>query len=399
MCWLSVQCCCKHNIAIPHPAKACIRPRNPRGCWIIRRGDPLKTPCPGCEEYHIPGAEQPSWKDVKRCHDDPVVEWSEINHSDIISMDRARHKSCENDRLDFKRRLRWKAMIADGRIEGWSLTDTGAMVNNVVDDDDGEDFREHEVMEPVDQNEIDKMLLDSDEKEEDEEGLIGYKLQRVSAATQLAAIPDGNDAQYSEQDFNMIFQVSENSDSSGSDGSNEAVNGEDDSETVTTGYQPDKDGENESLMKLDEMFREVEAAKPFNPSSGTFPGDVGIWAPTPSESPTGDPVKKQLFHDIPIKLELKKQPDTAVAPVTATPETSVASTTSGAGEPVSRHREKIDKALRQMRRMQAAYFDIVTPELPERPTTPTPMSVRDGDSDEESESKTSQPDPMIITID
>ncbi|KAK6501435.1 hypothetical protein TWF481_009273 [Arthrobotrys musiformis] len=378
MCWLSVQCSCKHNIAIPNPTKACIRPRNPRGCWIIRRGEPLGHACPGCEEYHAPGSEQPSWKDVKRCHDDPIVEWSEINHYDIISMDRARHKNCDSDRLDFMKRLRWKAMISRGLIAGWTLTDRGVMVNSGPDESDDEareEYREDELMEAIDDDEIQRLLEDPQSNDDgndiDEKALFGYKLERTSSRSQLAG---GSDINGGFNDIEMLFRVSGASDgsSSSSDDSTEAVVGSDESGVMDTCDDQDKYGRIEPLVKLDEMFDQVEAAKPFDPLSAYFQGEQPFWAPGISEySVGGDPVKQPLFQSTPTSTELDDEQPNAVADPAST------NGTARGGSPG--HRARIDRALGRMRRMQAAYFEAVNAVgPPQRPSTPTPM-----DDDEE----------------
>ncbi|KAK6518135.1 hypothetical protein TWF506_005296 [Arthrobotrys conoides] len=391
MCWLSVQCACKHNIAIPHPTKACIRPRNPRGCWIIRRGDPLKSSCPGCEEYYNPGCEQPSWKDVRRCHYDPMVDWAEVNHFDIIAMDRSRHRGCDSERLDFRRRLRWKALVSNGMVTGWTLTDRGAVICQPIEEETvgnesmEEDNHGLELMEPIDLGEIRKILVDSKQKkdEEDEED-VGYKLERMSSRPRLVGsfYTNGNPL-----DFESLFQVSDNSDSdmSDSDNSNEAVNGSDESGNAITGTDSDKEGGGEPLLKLDEMFDKVEASKPFSPSSPTLNNDTTIWAPVPPDSPTGDPVKKPLFQTSPIRLEIKKEPDTAVMPVTATSEPSPSITvTSGVIAPA--YREGIDQALARLKRMSAAYFEAINAEFPDpTPTTTSEENSNDGPAEGDAE--------------
>ncbi|KAK6358164.1 hypothetical protein TWF730_007517 [Orbilia blumenaviensis] len=393
MCWLSVQCACKHNIAIVHPSKACIRPRHPRGCWVIRRGDPIKSSCPGCDEYITPGSEQPSWKDVKRCHDDPVVEWSELNHSDIISMDRTRHKTCEDDRLDLRRRIRWKVLIAHGKIEGWALSDRGVIFSCAVsssgnDDDTKQEYHDDEIMEVIDHSEIQKMLLDPMESEEDDDNLIGYKLQRVPATTQLGDISGAS----SDEDIEMFFQLSKNSDSSssGSEDSSEAVLGSDDLvlEDTTMFCGPDGGEKNESLVRLDEMFDQVEAT------------------PVVPQSLTGDPVKKPLPLYTPMKLELKKEPDTAVSPVTAASEFAPSIpapapiSTSMPGDPILAQRDKIDQALRRMRRMKAAYFSGPSvSDPPERPLTPIPMRAIEGDPNGRPGGEDLKKDDMFMDVD
>ncbi|RVD85520.1 uncharacterized protein DFL_003841 [Arthrobotrys flagrans] len=384
MCWLSVQCVCKHNIAIPHPTKACIRPRNPRGCWIIRRGEPLTNYCPGCEEYHDPLYEQPAWKDVKRCHGDPVIEWSEINHYDIISLDKARHKNCDSERLEFRKHLHWKAMISKEMIAGWSVTDRGAIVSNTLEEESGDESRdeyhEDEVMEAINANEIHKILFDTED--EQEEDFVGYKLERMPSRAQLAESLYRNGNKY---DFDSIFQDSETSDgsSSGSDDSNEAVNGSDESANETICYDQDEDGENEPLLKLEEMFDQIEASKPFNPSSTIITTDSLVWAPPPPDFPVGDPVKKPLFQNTPLKLVIKAQPDTAMASEPFPPIT--AATSEGTA---TAHNGRINQALTRMRCMQAACFEAINAgEIPERPSTPTPMSTPEGSSGEELEEK------------
>ncbi|KAK6348093.1 hypothetical protein TWF718_005908 [Orbilia javanica] len=400
MCWLSVQCLCKHNIAIPHPTKECIRPRNPRGCWIIRRGDPQTNSCLGCEEYHNPGPEQPSWKDVKRCHTDPTVDWSEVNHYDIITMDKARHKSCDTERLEFRRRLRWKAMISNGMVPGCSLNEQGAIINDPVEDDNDdevrEEYHEHERMEAIDTDEIHKMLLDPKPKEDNDHEEFGYKLERMPSRARLSDnfFTNGN-----KLDFDSIFQVSDNcdADSSGSDDSIEAVNGSDESINANASYESDKSGEGKPLLKLEEMFDQIEASKPFNPFTSIFLDDLPDWTPAPPTSPIGDPVKKPFIPSMPIKLEIKSQPDAIEASPQVTAESPPPTTTTI--EPDGNnpsHRERIDKALSKMRRMQAAYFGASNAvAAPERPSTPTPMSTREESPEQNIDEKDADGDIIL----
>ncbi|KAJ6263097.1 hypothetical protein Dda_1656 [Drechslerella dactyloides] len=137
MCYLSVQCACRHNIAIQNPNKECIRPRHPKGCWLIRRGEPVSSRCPGCVEYFSPTTEQLTWNEVMAYHLDTSIDWSEATLSNVITADRNRHINCEYERLDFRRRLRWKLMVKWGLLPGWKLAENGAMVpisNEMADD-------------------------------------------------------------------------------------------------------------------------------------------------------------------------------------------------------------------------------------------------------------------------
>ncbi|KAF3192680.1 hypothetical protein TWF106_010578 [Orbilia oligospora] len=396
MCWLSVQCSCKHNIAIAHPTKSCVRPRNPRGCWIIRRGEPLKKSCPGCEEYLTPGSEQPSWRDVKRCHNDPAMDWAEVNHYDIITMDKNRHRVCDNERLEFRKRLRWKTMIANGMVTGWSLNNRGVAIVDPSPEEIGNEgmdyYQQHEVIEPFDPADIDNMLLDpGEEKNGNEDGIDGYMLERVSSRPRLARTiyTTGNG-----QEFESLFSVFDNSEgdiSSNSDNSNEAVMGSDESTNTLTENDSGKEGEYEPLMKLDEMFDHVEASKPFDLSSSLLNSDIPVWAPATSDSPIGDPIKKPLPKGTPIKLEIKKEPDTAPNPVTAISGLAPLLAVTSSEGTTSNYREGIDQALARLRRlsaarMSAAYTEARNARFPDlAPITPVEDIFQEETPEEDSE--------------
>ncbi|KAK6341426.1 hypothetical protein TWF696_008501 [Orbilia brochopaga] len=156
MCFLSVECSCKHNIAIQNPNKMCIRPRHPKGCWLIRRGDPVNSRCPGCVEYFAPTTEQLTWGEVMSYHLDNGIDWSEATLSNVIIADRNRHNGCEFERLDLRRRIRWKLMVKWDMLPGWKLTDRGAMVP--IDPESLIDYDE--------ENERNEEAVETDEEEE-----------------------------------------------------------------------------------------------------------------------------------------------------------------------------------------------------------------------------------------
>ncbi|KAF3912761.1 hypothetical protein ABW20_dc0105019 [Dactylellina cionopaga] len=255
MCFLSVQCACKHNIAIPHPNKICIRPRHPRGCWLIRRGEPVANRCPACEEYFNPQTEQLLWSEVMNYHVDPGIDWSETTHGNVIAADKARHKCCENERLDFMRRLRWKAMIKKGMLEGWKLTERGAMVQDLDEDDP---IDEDEVMEAVDKHELQKLVWDEKEVEGAgiEEEPIGYELRRIDGGL-LRTIPEErlDDDTEDEGEDDGSFRLVSSTDTSTSEASSEPINEDASVGQVTIAYIPE---EEDDVLLSPEYFSEDE---------------------------------------------------------------------------------------------------------------------------------------------
>ncbi|KAF3914568.1 hypothetical protein ABW21_db0202777 [Orbilia brochopaga] len=220
MCFLSVECSCKHNIAIQNPNKSCIRPRHPKGCWLIRRGDPVSNKCPGCVEYFAPTTEQLTWSEVMTYHLDTGIDWSEATLSNVIVADRNRHNNCENDRLDFRRRLRWKLMIKWDLLPGWRLTERGVMVPTEDNTDDQSENNEAnmQTVEPTEEEDQQHMMMTWDlqtgqevtsmEPHEGDLGelTIGYALKRVSSG-RLETVHD-NDSEHNEE--HAVFEMDEN---------------------------------------------------------------------------------------------------------------------------------------------------------------------------------------------
>ncbi|KAF3937674.1 hypothetical protein ABW19_dt0200993 [Dactylella cylindrospora] len=179
MCYISVQCNCKHNIAVPKPD--CIRPRHPRGCWIVRRGEPSKDDCPACQEYHNPANEQCTWDEVIRFHQDATYDLSEAAHRNVVAADKSRHEGCEGERLDLRKRLRWKAMAKAGLIRGYRVTDDGIIVQ-VMEEYEAEGMEEgfgfvdrqaEELKELEPREDVQKVILEDEDEDDKENSELG----------------------------------------------------------------------------------------------------------------------------------------------------------------------------------------------------------------------------------
>ncbi|KAF3929953.1 hypothetical protein AA313_de0205484 [Arthrobotrys entomopaga] len=195
-------------------------------------------------------------------HLDPAVDWSEVTHANIISADRNRHNGCNNERLDLKRRLRWKALIRCGLLTGWKLTDRNAMVQDftvVKDQDDDDDDDDDEMMEAVDEKEIQKIV--GNNKQNDEDGgcvverievidgveveagdLIGYELRRTSGAGVLGTIHEepSDEEDEAESAANRSFQIASSTDTSTTSEASTELNDDVEMGSVNIGYIPEE---------------------------------------------------------------------------------------------------------------------------------------------------------------
>ncbi|EPS38099.1 hypothetical protein H072_8130 [Dactylellina haptotyla CBS 200.50] len=313
MCFLSVQCACRHNIAIPNPSKGCIRPRHPRGCWVIRRGEPLKTRCPACEEYFNPIHEQFLWQEVMQYHLDASTDWSELTHSNIVAADRVRHKGCEVERLDFRKRLRWKAMIRGGLLAGWKLTDRSVMVQDVGY---SRQVEENETMEALDPDEVRKIAFQDNTEDAqaaestedgDDETSIGYELRRVSGGRMRAVSeeqPEGlNEGEVGE---GGTFQITSSTDTSTTSSASEESSDFSNDETETGKFAPENDpgleqnGQEETALSVG---REGNITMPLEPTfahvelDGSNSFQFADWLV--AESGASEPVKQLSVRETP----------------------------------------------------------------------------------------------------